>query len=146
MIYTRASMAVVSLFVATLFCGCGGAPAGSTVKVTVTSSKIKLDDTDSLEVIFTPEGTGTPATAIGNAKDQPLTAARGEMSGVLPGKYQLGVRVTPYAGMAPPDRVQSIERLNEVLAGSAASRTYEVTADKEQSITIDLDSNTVTKS
>lgn len=146
MIYTRASMAVVSLFVATLFCGCGGAPAGSTVKVTVASSKIKLEDTDSIEVIFTPEGTAKAATAIGSAKDQPLTAGRPDAPGVLPGKYQLGVRITPYAGMAPPERVQAISSLNDALSGSAASRTYEVTADKEQSITIDLDANTVTKS
>jgi len=135
------------LVAASLLSGCGGPPAGSTVKVSVASTQVKLDDTDSLEIVFNPADKGTAATGSGSAKDQPLTVARvGEGAvGVLPGRYTVTVRITPYAGMAPPERVAMITEFNKTLDSGAANRTVEVTADKEQSFTIDLDSNTVTK-
>ena len=135
------------LIVASVLSGCGGPPAGSTVKVSVASTKVKLDDTDSLEIVFNPMDKGTPATGSGSVKDLPLPVSRvGEgAAGVLPGKYSVTVRITPYAGMAPPDRVAAITAFNANLDSTAANRMVEVTADKEQSFTIDLDSDTVTK-
>jgi hypothetical protein len=138
------------LFIAPLLSGCGGGSDGSVVKVSVTSSKVKLEDTDAVEVIFIPQGTppaGAPtnATVNGSIKDQPIPAGRGEIPGVLPGKYNLTVRITPYAGQAAPERVNAINELNKALEAGNSTRTYEVVAGQEQTITIDLDSNTVTK-
>jgi hypothetical protein len=125
--------------------GCGGAAAGNAVEVTVSSTKMKLEDTDSIEVVFTPEGQADPATATGSAKDQPLKAGRSDAPGVVPGKYKLIVRITPYAGMAPQQRVEAIKEFNKQFEATTSKLSYEVTADANQSIVIDLDANTVTK-
>lgn len=145
MIRLPGSILFTGLLVASLLCGCDSAPTGSAVKVTVASQKLKLEETDSVEVIFTPQGTGTPATANGSVKDQPLAAGRGETPGVLPGKYTLSVRITPYAGMATPQRVDAITESLKQFEPNKSTLTYEVTSEKEQAITVDLDANAVKK-
>lgn len=135
---------IVGLIGCLALAGCGG-PTGSNVSVTVVSPKMKLEETDNIAVTFTPDGSGEPATATGSFKELPLVASRSNKPGVIPGKYKLTVVITPYAGMAKADRVQYIKDFNKGFDASASKLTYEVTADPNQSITIDLGANTVTK-
>lgn len=141
----RSSFCVLAGFsVAILLVGCDSSTPGVSVKVSVASQKVKLEDTDNIEVVFTPEGKGEPAGAAGSFKTQPLTATRGTAPGVVPGKYKLTVKVTPYAGMAP-QRDQVMAEFNKRFDATNSKLNYEVTADKEQAVSIDLDANTVTK-
>jgi hypothetical protein len=139
------SLLLPGLLAFSLLIGCGGTPAGSDVQVRVTSTAVPLDETDSIEVVFVPEGEGQSATASGSAREQPLKAFRTDAAGVAPGRYKVVVRVTPYAGMAPPQRVAATEQLNKQFEHATTPLRYEVTADKEQAITINLDDQSVTK-
>jgi hypothetical protein len=127
--------------------GCGDGVSRSAVKVTVTTSKAKLDDTDSITVVFVAEGSGGEnALANGNPNKQPLTAKpqAGEGTGVKPGKYKLTVQLTPYAGMGTPEHHQQLQQISSQYDPTNSKLTYEVVAGKEQTITIDLDAGTVT--
>jgi len=124
--------------------GCGGPPAASKVKVTVASSKVKIEDTDSINIGFIPDGSGAAAAAIGSFKDQPLTANGSNSIGVMPGKYKLSVTIRPYQGMAP-ERVQAMKAFSAQFDVATTPLTCEITADPEQAIAIDLDAKTVTK-
>jgi len=124
--------------------GCGGPPAASAVKVTVVSSKVKLEDTDSINVSFEPDGSGATAAASGSAKDQPLMAKGSNSTGVMPGKYKLAVKISPYQGQAP-ERVRAMGEFSQQFAVATTPLKCEITAEPEQAITIDLDAKTVTK-
>jgi hypothetical protein len=122
--------------------GCGDAttPRKVTVKV-VLPSDTKLQDTDTLVVVFTPEGNGTAVTAQGNAKDGTFTTE------VLPGKYKLSVGVQPYPGSKDDEkRRESFDKkLNKQYSAGSTKLSYEVTGDSSQSITLDLATGTVKK-
>lgn len=126
--------------------GCGDGVSRSVVKVSVSSSKVKFDDTDSISVAFTPEGTGDIASASGNPNKQPFTVGTSskEVQGIAPGKYKVTVAITPYAGMSQPAHDQAVRELSARYSTENSKLTHEVVAGKEQSITIDLDAGTLT--
>jgi len=146
MIRLSVRAAVVAMFCATLLTGCGDGVSRSTVKVTVNSTKVKLEDTDAIAVVFTPDGSGETALASGEARKQPLTAnpSAKEAKGVTPGKYKLTVQVTPYAGMAQPAHEAAVKELSSRFDANNSKLTCEVASGKEQTLTIDLDAGTVT--
>lgn len=137
-----------SMFGLTVLTGCGDGVSRSSVKVTVTSSKVKLEDADSISIGFIAEGGegGENALASGNPNKQPLTARpqAGESTGVKPGKYKITVQITPYPGMATPQHSQQLQEISSQYDGTNTKLTHEVVAGKEQSLTIDLDAGTVT--
>jgi hypothetical protein len=134
-----------SMFGVIVLSGCGDGVSRSSVKVTVTSSKVKLEDVDSISIGFVADG-GENALASGNPNKQPLTARpqAGEATGVKPGKYKITVQITPYPGMATPEHAQQLQQLSSQYDATNTKLTHEVVAGKEQSITIDLDAGTVT--
>src|SRR5262245_45785423 len=135
---------LVLVFVSFSLSGCGGdgKVAGAKLKVSVHSTKLK--ETDAISVTFNPDGGGELASANGTMKSQPFECLRaGNAPGALPGKYKLSVNVTPYAGMDPPARQQEIANFSKQFTPANTKLSYEVTSDKEQSIDIDLDAQTV---
>jgi hypothetical protein len=148
MIRLPACLAVVALLCLTVLTGCGDGVSRSVVKVNVTSTKVKLDDTDSISVGFTPEAAGgETAVAGGEARKLPLLvkASAKDATGVAPGKYKLTVSISPYAGMANanPAHAPELKALSDQFDAKNSKLTYEVVAGKEQTITIDLDTGTV---
>jgi hypothetical protein len=87
MIRLPLSLVVASLFGVSLLTGCNDGVARSAVKVNVTSSKVKLEETDSISIGFTPNGSGELASASGNPKSMPFTATSSakDAPGVAPG-------------------------------------------------------------
>lgn len=125
-----------------LLSGCGGSSKGVTVSgKLVLPAKVKVVETDSINVTFVPEdaATGKSAAATVNAKDLTFT---GE---VLPGKYKVGVTVTPYAGMKDAEaRAKELTQQLGAFASNTTSLRYEVTSSSGQTITVDLTKPAVT--
>jgi hypothetical protein len=138
------------LLVAALIClvgpvGCGG-KKGSTVNgKLVLPPNLQVDKTDTGDVRLIPEtrdksGKGG-ATANFNGSDLTFT-----LKDVAPGKYKVGVTLTPYPGKENKERDATFKKINHQYDVEGGSKlTYEVTSDSEQSITIDLVAGTVTK-
>ena len=136
-----------SMFGVIVLTGCGDGVSRSAVKVTVTSSKVKLEDTDSISVGFVADGAGGEnALASGNPHKQPLTARpqASEGTGVKPGKYKVTVQVTPYPGLSQAEHQQELQQISSQYDPTNSKLMYEVVGGKEQSVTIDLDAGTVT--
>ena len=117
--------------------GCGdGNPA--TIKISgkvVLPPGTKVADTDSIMLTFTPmEGDKGGGGGAVNAKDLTFPAFT-----VAPGKYKVSVNFSPYPGEPGSDkRVAAFEQLNKAYGQMASRITYEVTAEKEQPIVIDM--------
>lgn len=122
--------------------GCGGQ------KPIKLSGKLKLPpnvnlvETDSVQITFSKEGGdkgGTVATV--NVKDMSF-----EMKDIVPGKYKIGVSITPYAGEKGSEkRASAFDALNKAFAPTATSLSFEVAQDSAQSIVIDMAAGSVTK-
>jgi len=128
--------------------GCGGAAKGNNVKATVVPpSTMKLEDTDEIAIAFVPTDGSASAAGSGNFKSQPIAITRTApgTTGVVPGKYKITVKITPYAGMGKSDRTQKLEDFSKAYNAEATKLTYEVTGEPEQSISINLENSTVTK-
>jgi len=134
--------------------GCGpgkGTPVSGKV---VLPGKMTFEKDDSVEIVFIPEdakkrGATVFATASGKSSDVSFTNLNtAETTGVLPGKYKVTVKVTPYAG-APGsnERKRAFDdAINKQYDAIVSKLTYEVAAGSEpQTITIDLGKGTVTK-
>ena len=138
----------VGLLAAVALVGCGGSK-GQTLQVTVVPpSTMKLEDTDEIAVAFVPaDGSGQSAAGGGNFKSQPFAVTRTApgTTGVVPGKYKITVKITAYAGMGKADRAQKLEDFSKAYNADASKLVYEVTADPNQSIAINLENSTVTK-
>jgi len=136
-------------FLAVLGCGGGGGKAVNLKGKVVMPANMKLLDTDEVQITFTPEGSaGKAATATAKAPSLTFEPTGATMKkGMAPGKYKVGVSVTPYMG-APESqgRAQFFEdTINKAYSPGSTNMTYEVTSDLDQSITIDLTKGTVTK-
>jgi hypothetical protein len=144
------SRSLLALFglVLLLSTGCGpgkGAPVSGKV---ILGPAFKVADEDSVEVSFIPDDPKVKrgATAIAKPPGLTFTANTTETTGVLPGKYKIAVKVTPYMGSpGSGDRKQLFDdKINKQFGALDTKMTYEVTAGT-QSVTIDLTKGTVTK-
>jgi len=106
----------------------------------VLPAKLKISEKDSVTVAFTPEGTaGKAGVGVFSNSEQAFT-----VKDISPGKYKLTVSITPY-----PDekkRAPLLEPINVKYDAKSSPLKYEVTAEPNQSITVDLDKGTVSKS
>jgi hypothetical protein len=124
--------------------GCGG-KKGSTVNgKIVLPPHVSMDKNDTGDVRLVPEvrdKTGKIGGS-GNFNGSDLTFS---LKDVVPGKYKVGVTLTAYPGSSK-EKEAAFKKVNEQFNVEGASKmTYEVTADSEQSITIDLAAGTVSK-
>jgi hypothetical protein len=103
----------------------------------VLPSKIKLVESDAVTLAFAPEGTaGKAAIGLVSNGDQTFT-----VKDITPGKYKITFGVTPYPDQKK--RIPLVEPLNTKFDMKASPLKYEVTAEPNQSITIDLEKGTV---
>jgi hypothetical protein len=133
----------------TLVCLTGIAGCGSK-KGSVVNGKVvlpagaHLDKDDSGTITFVPEkadksGKGGGAGPI-NPSDLTFFARD-----IAPGKYKIKVNLSAYPGKENEKRAKVLEGINQHFDDANTKLTYEVTADAQQSITIDLAHGTVSK-
>ncbi len=61
-----------------------------------------------------------------------------EMKDIVPGKYKIGISITPYAGEKGSEkRAPAFDALNKAFAPTATSLSFEVAQDSAQSIAAD---------
>jgi hypothetical protein len=128
--------------------GCGPSKGSPVTGKVVLPAAFKLADEDQVEVSFLPDDPKVKrgATAMAKPPGLTFTANTSETTGVLPGKYKIAVKVTPYMGSpGSQERKQKFDdAINKHYESYNTKLTYEVTAGA-QSITIDLTKGTVTK-
>jgi hypothetical protein len=120
-----------------------GCSKGVTVSgTTVFPSDLKLEKTDAVEIIFVPETKGALVPVVSFIPDDKTLVARQ----VLPGKYKIAVKITPYMGLPESaKRVKEFEGFNKTFDRSTTKLAYEATSDGNQSIVLDLAKGKVTK-
>ncbi len=129
--------------------GCGG---GKLVKVKgklVLPPKVQLEEKDSLQVSFTSIAAGDkPLNTAANVDHSALTFTINgpEGKGVPPGKYQVDVTCTPYAGEPKAmERKKTLDALFAPFNGGKSQLTVELSGDAEQTVTVDLEKKNVGK-
>jgi len=122
--------------------GCSGAKPVTVQGKIILPKTVKLVETDNVEVRFIPEGAkAKAATAIMKTSDMTFTTPD-----ILPGKYKVFVKITPYAGMPGNDkRARDLQPLNHENDEDASKLSVEVGSEPTQSITIDLAAKSVKK-
>ena len=143
---TRHRLVAATVLALGLLAGCGGAKPVTVTGKLVLPAKLKIQETDQISITFYPDDASAKDTAGGksssgtvNPKDLTFTAS------VLPGKYKIGVGVTPYAGMGDEQkRTEIIEGMLGAFNATDTPLRYEVTSAASQSITIDVPKSTVT--
>jgi hypothetical protein len=127
--------------------GCAG-KKGVTVKgKVILPPGVNLGNKGSLLVDFMPQDSGG-TTAIGpcSLPDGSFEAKMPKGKGVLPGKYKIVVRMDPSPGVQDAQaQADKVKPFNQKFDKTNTKLTYEVTADPTQSITIDLNTETVKK-
>jgi hypothetical protein len=124
--------------------GCG---SQKTVKVSgklVLPSQIKLADNDSVMVTFTPDEDIKAQGGSGTVSPSALTFD----AAVPPGKYKVSVTIQSYPGAAEnKQRSQELTKFSTTYSLKSTPLRYEVTAEANQAITIDLSKppGTITK-
>lgn len=128
--------------------GCGG-PKGVPVKgKLIMPSTTKLVETDDVQISFVPEGSaGKPAVATYSKADQSFAFSAGKVKGVVPGKYKVVLKITPYPGMPESaKREPAFDALNTRYSLAKTNLNVEIPAgDQPVSVTVDLDKSQVTK-
>jgi hypothetical protein len=146
--YLRVSRLLLSLCVGLLLLtGCGPGKGTPVSGKLILPPGVKTESNDSIEVVFSPEDAKMRgATAKVNSSDLTFTVDSAETKGVLPGKYKVTVKITPYMGQQGSDkRAMALEPMNKNFDLKNSKLTYEVTAGTEHKITIDLTKGTITK-
>jgi len=152
MLHSRLHRPLLALFGLTLLLavGCGVGKGTPTSGKLVLPQGVQLAETDSVEVTFFPDDPKVKrgATATVKTSDLSFTANTSETTGVLPGKYKIAVRITPYMGSPGTDkRVKALEPLNQKFEREKTPLTFDVPAGNDTvNLTIDLAKGTVTKS
>jgi len=136
----------ISVVCLLILSGCGG-KKGVTVNGKLVPGNLKLAETDSVEISFSPEAPGgKAASGMAKGNDPSFVVNSADGKGVEPGKYKVGVRIQPYMGSAgAAGRASALEKINKDYDPTKTKLTYEVTGDATQSITVDLAKGTVTK-
>jgi hypothetical protein len=132
-----------AVFVLALGSGCSEKSSTISGKL-VLPSGVKLEQQDSVTVGFLPDPAAegkTGATAAVNIADSTFTA-----KDLKPGKYKLTVNITPYPGDPnTAKRAKAVESLNEKHNAGSTKLRYDVTNESQQSITVDLTKDSVSK-
>jgi hypothetical protein len=139
--FARARFAAAAALALLLLAGCGGAKTFTVTGKLVLPPKVKVADADSVNIILVPEdaaeaASGKSATLAVNPKDLTFSGT------VSPGKYKVGLAITPYAGMK--DSETRTKELNQNIGKFNTGATplrYEVTGDAN--ITVDFAASTV---
>jgi hypothetical protein len=109
--------------------------------------QVTLQRDDLVSIVFDPEDAGgKPGSGRVAVDDKSFIARSADGKGILPGKYTIGLIITPYAGH--PDykkRAKALENFNNQYGATPTKLTYEVTSDGPQAITVDLVRSTVTR-
>jgi uncharacterized protein YcfL len=143
----RSSFSLATLVLCLLFvAGCGSSQKGATLKGTVIlPPNVKLAANDSATLSFTPDGEGgQPFAAAINPADLSFVAAGPQGKGIAPGKYKITVNFQPYAPGQTKERA-IFENINKRYDIDTSRLSCDVTADPQQSITVDLSKGTVAK-
>lgn len=151
MLYPRLCRLFLALFSLTLLlatgCGVGkGTPVSGKL---VLPQGMQLAENDSVELVFFPDDPKVKRGATGTVKpaDQSFVVNTSETTGVLPGKYKISVRITPYMGAPGMDKRRlALEPLNKKFEQATTPLTFDVPAGDAVNLTIDLAKGTVTKS
>jgi len=130
------------LVVVLVLSGCGSVKPVKVSGKLVLPAGVKLVDTDSVMVYFTPEN---DPTATGGAATVNPTSLTFETT-VPAGKYKVGVTAQAYPGMKEsPQREKELSQRFGTFGVTTTALHYEVTKDANQSITIDLPQGMVKK-
>jgi hypothetical protein len=150
MLRSLLSRSLLASFGVVLFlaAGCGPSKGAPVTGKVVLPANLKPADEDSVEVSFFPDDGKNKrgATAMAKPPGLTFTANSSETKGVLPGKYKIAVKVTPYMGSpgSQDRKLKFDDAINKAYDATSTKLTYEV-APGAQSITIDLTKGTVTK-
>jgi hypothetical protein len=135
----------------TCACVCLLGPAGCSAKKEVSvSGKLVLPadleraENDGITIQFVPQDkSDTSVQSVrSGASSRDLTIAP---TAIYPGKYKIAVAFQPYPGPEQAKRTALLAPVNKAFEAANTPLTYEVTLDKDQSITIDLAQKSVTK-
>jgi hypothetical protein len=132
--------------------GCGPGTGATVSGKVVLPAGWSFENEDAVEITLVPEDPtakrSATASASGAARgtEVSFTAHTPQTKGVLPGRYKLGVRITPYPGMPGSEarKTKLDGAINRKYEATKGALSYEVT-DGAQTITIDLGKGTVTK-
>jgi len=138
----RFALCAVPVFAIAL--GCGSSVKTIEVKgKIVLPSSVKLTETDDVRVDFLPEAAATAnsgGTASATGPDLNFTIK------APPGKYKVSVNVKGYPGEKNSEkREREINNVIGTFQSGSSSLRYEVTADENQTITIDLAKGAISK-
>lgn len=127
------------LAVIALGCGGGAQQKKLTGKV-ILPTNVKIVENDAINLTFAPDSKGTTVVAEVSSKDLTFSTQ------IPPGKYRVAVQITPYPGEKDSEkRATAFEKFNDTYNSNNTKLNYEVTADSNQSITVDLAQNRVAK-
>ena len=121
--------------------GCGGGAQQKKVTGKVILPKnVKVVENDAINLTFIPDPKGTSVVATVSPQDLTFSTQ------IPPGKYKITAEITPYPGEKESEkRATAFEKFNEKYNSTNANLTYEVTADANQNITVDLAQDRVAK-
>jgi hypothetical protein len=132
--------------------GCGPGKGTVVSGKVVLPSGVTFEKDDQVAVTFTPDdpklkrGAAGSGQASGKVSEVTFTANTSETTGVLPGKYKIMVKITPYAGFPGSEtRKKQLDDAFNKKYDTTTTLSYEVTAGAANNITIDLGKGTVTK-
>ena len=138
----RPRLLPVSIFVgAFLFAGCGQRTI-SVSGTTVFPSGVKIDHSDSVQIIFVPDDKekATPL-ALFSHDDKSFVC-----KDIVPGaKYKISLRIEPLPTLADAQkRVATFEALNKTYDRAITTLKYQATEESSQVLAIDFAKSTVT--
>lgn len=136
---SRAAAGAALALVLLTGCGGGNKPVAVTGKLVV-PSKVKLSETDSIQVTFTPEDAGKASGGVGTVSPKDLTFT----VNVPPGTYKVAVTFQAYPGEKESEKRQKdfSQHVGMFETGATALR-YEVKNEANQSVTIDLTKSSI---
>jgi hypothetical protein len=134
--------AATGLFLILLVGGCGKKNPVTVSGKLVLPPTIKLADTDSVQINFTPVDAGDdqPAGATFNKPDMSFVCKN-----ITPGKYKVSVLLSVYKGTPDSEKRDYEYKVFNKSHTEKMNLTFDVTSDAEQKITIDLANGKVQK-
>jgi hypothetical protein len=134
------SFPVAACFGLVFLAGCSERTASVSGKLLL-PSQVKLDENDAVSIVFNPEkDTGLAPNGIFSTTDNTFVA-----KDVPPGKYKISLRITAYPGKNADKHNALLNKyINDPYGREATKLHCEITADSNQSVTIDAIKGTVT--